>query len=255
MECGDCISVCPQDAIINSNLFSEKMKEDDISLGPEQLLNFMKSRRSIRSYNLTNLSEYEKEYLAKMASLTPRGGHTKSIRNTSIVIIENEELIKNITEYTYEYMYILKKRLSSVWVNIAKAFNSSFRNGLDNTIERIDLILKAKGDNINMLTYDAPNLVILHNEKSSPISKDNLNIMEYQLMLGAEALNLGTCFLGWVSFAMQSFRAKKSYKLKEIYKTLEIPSDRQISGVFSIGQKKGRYRKIKGRGETAILTK
>ena len=90
-------------------------------------------------------------------------------------------------------------------------------------------------DNINMLTYDAPNLVILHNEKSSPISKDNLIIMEYQLMLGAEALNLGTCFLGWVSFAMQSFRAKKSYKLKEIYKTLKIPSDRQISGVFSIG--------------------
>ena len=75
-----------------------------------------------------------------MASLTPRGGHTKSIRNTSIVIIENEELIKNITEYTYEYMYILKKRLSSVWVNIAKAFNSSFRNGIDNTIERIDRI-------------------------------------------------------------------------------------------------------------------
>lgn len=252
INCGDCTSVCPKEAIKSENLFTEEVHDDYINLKPEQLLNFFKIRRTVRSYKPVNLSVYEKDYLAQVAALTPKGGHTQSIRNTGIIIVENKELIEKIIDYTYEYIYALKKKISSVWVGIPKAFNPLFRDNINNTMERIDSILKAKEQNINMLTYDSANLVLLHNENNSPISRENLTIMEYQLMLGAEVLNLGTCFLGWVSFAMQSYKVGKSNELKLIYDMLGIPKGREISGVFSIGRKNSNYKKLKVRDKATI---
>lgn len=139
-------------------------------------------------------------------------------------------------------------------MQIPKAFNVNFRDSINGTIERIDLILKAKEANLNMLTYDSPNIILLHCEKNSPISRENLTVMEYQLMLCAEALGLGTCFLGWLSFALQSYRIKKSHKLESIYKSLNIPHGREIVGVFSIGKKIPGYKKLKSRDNVGVTT-
>jgi len=115
--------------------------------------------------------------------------------------------------------------------------------------------LEAHEDNINILTYNTPNLIVLHAEEDNPVAQENLTVMEYQLMLGAEGLNLGTCFLGWVSFALQSFKLNRTDKLKEIYETLEIPNNRKIFSVFSIGRKKANYRKLKSRKNIDITVK
>ncbi|MCX8131714.1 MAG: nitroreductase family protein [Clostridia bacterium] len=252
INCGDCISVCPKEAISNSEIAAEDFQKDNINFQPEIFLDFLKFRRSVRSYKSNTLSEYEKNYLEQIASFVPKGGHTQSIRNTGIVIVENNDLIEKITDYTYEYMSELKKKLSSVWMKIPKAFSTSFRDNIDSTIKRIELALSAKEQNINLLTYNSPSLILLHCEKNNPISRENLTVMQYQLMLGAEALNLGTCFLGWVSFAMQSYKVKKSDKLKIIYDLLKIPGGRELSGVFSIGQKTTLYRKPKARGNAEV---
>lgn len=254
INCGDCVSACPREAIKNTDVFTENLHEAYINLKPEQLLNFFRVRRTVRSYKKNALSTDEKEYLAQIASVVPRGGHTPSVRDTGIVIVENMELVEKITEYTYEYLYELKKKLSSIWISIPKRFNQTFRASINSTIERIDLVLKAKEQKVNMITYNSPTLILLHSEKNSPISQENLTIMEYQLMLGAETLNLGTCFLGWVSFAMQSFRIRKSNNLKKIYEMLKIPADREIYSVFSIGQKNTKYRKLKSRKNISLLT-
>lgn len=251
LNCGDCISVCPNDAIKDSTLSSVDYVNSN-SLDPDKLLSFFKRRRSIRSYKPEKLSEKDKEYLSTIASLAPRGGHTESIRNTGIIIIEDETLIEEIVDYTYEYINALKLKLTSIWIKIPKLLNTSFRNNINGTINRIDLILKAKEHNLNMLTYSCPNLVILHNEIKSPISKENLTIMEYQLMLGAEVLNLGTCFLGWVSFALQSYNVRQSKRFHKLYNLLEIPESREVSGVFSIGKRMSSYKKVKTKDSTVI---
>lgn len=247
IDCGDCISVCPKEAVTGCSQMVEEFDHSTVSLNQEQFYAFLKERRSIRSYKPVSLSQSEKEYLQRVASLAPRGGHTLSARNTGIVIIDDKELINQIINYTYNYINMLKRKLTSFWIGIPALFNTGLRNNINNTIKQIDLILQAKENNINMLTYDCPNLFLLHCQKDSPVSKENLTVMEYQLMLGAQALNLGTCFLGWMSFAMQSFMIKKTNELEKLYDILGITKDREILGVFSIGQKRSKYIKLKSR--------
>ncbi|MTI67422.1 MAG: hypothetical protein FH753_12625 [Firmicutes bacterium] len=255
INCDDCKAVCPKKAVVNKNLNTKEINNMGLNYESEKLLSFLEKRRSIRSYKSDNLSKEEKQYLNKVSSLAPKGGHTKSLRKTEIIIIESEELINEITSYSYQYLKLLKKKLNSFWFTIFKFFNNSLKESLNNTVDRINLTLKAHEDNINMLTYDAPNLIILHAEKDNPVAQKNLTIMEYQLMLGAEGLNLGTCFLGWVSFALQSFRLKRTDDLKEIYEKLEIPANRKILSAFSIGRKRVDYKKLKSKRNMKIAVK
>ncbi len=249
INCGDCISVCPTGAAKNTDVLTEPLNNDKPCIEPSQLVDFLKKRRTIRSYKDEVLSENEKQYLSQIACLSPRGGHTQLIRNTEVVIIENKELLGHLLEYTYWYIELLHKKLSSLWIKIPKAINPSLRDSINSTCNLIEKILAAKSENINMLTYNAPNLVLLHSEKGSPVSRENLTIMEYQLMLGAEALDLGTCFLGWISMALKGFQVKKSKELKAIFIKLGIPENREVLSAFSIGKKNAKYRNVKVRIE------
>lgn len=253
INCGDCIAVCSEEAVINTNLDTKEVNNEGLDYNSEQLLSFLEKRRSVRSYKPDKLSKEEKQYLSKVASLAPKGGHTKSVRNTEIIIIQSEELINEITNYSYQYLKLLKKKLTSFWLAIPKLFNNNLKESLNSTVDRINLTLEAHEDNINMLTYNTPSLIVLHGEEDNPVAQENLTVMEYQLMLGAEGLKLGTCFLGWVSFALQSFKLKRTDKLKEIYEKLEIPDNRKIFSTFSIGRKKANYKKLKSR-ETMDIT-
>jgi len=247
INCGDCLSVCPRDAVISEGINVGTDISKGYKLESSQFIDFLNSRRTVRTYKDSALSGEEKEYLIEVASLSPRGGHTEDIRNTGVIIVEDKELINEIINYSYRYMDSLRQKLSSIWLTIPKALNSSLKENIDSTIERINYIIQAKNDKINILTYNAPNLVILHSEKGSPISRENLTILEYQMMLGAEVLDLGTCFLGWVSFALKSFKVKKSDELNNILKKLNIQPNREILSLFSIGKKKIKYRKVKSR--------
>ncbi len=252
MNCGDCASVCPMGTVKNNDV--QIFYDNKPFLETSQIIDFLKRRRSIRSYKDEALSDNEKRILAEVACLSPRGGHTKAIRNTEFIIVESKESLIQLIEYTYKYLEKFYTKLASFWMKIPKAFNSTLSDSIDNTCERIGHILAAKSESINMVTYDAPSLILLHSEKGNPISKENLTIMEYQIMLGAETLNLGTCFLGWVSFALQSFQVKKSKELKEIYTKLGIPENREILSAFSIGKKKAEYRNVKVRDKMEFTT-
>lgn len=253
MNCGDCISVCPTGAAKNTDVLTESLNNKPC-IEPSQLEYFLKKRRSIRSYKDEVLSENEKQYLSQVACLSPRGGHTQLIRNTEVVIIENKELLGHLLEYTYWYLESLNKKFSSLWIKIPKAFSPSLRDNINSTCNKIEQILAAKSENINMLTYDAPSLILLHSEKGNPISRENLTIMEYQIMLGAEALDLGTCFLGWISMALKGFQVKNSKELKALFFKLGIPENREILSAFSIGKKNAKYRNVKVRNEMKFKT-
>lgn len=255
INCKDCISVCPSGAITNQDFDLEKLPVNDIPYDIEKLLCNLKNRRTIRKYKNRSLTEEEMKYIGEVASLAPRGGHTEGVRNTGIIIVKDINVIKKIRNYSYDYICVLRKKLTSPILKISTIFNKSLNKSINSTVERIDLVLKLKQHDIDMITYDAPNLIILHCEKGSPISRENASIMEYQIMLGAEALGLGTCFLGWAGFALQSFQVRKAKELKIINNILEVPVNREIVAAFSIGQKQFKYYKIKNREKYMITVK
>ncbi len=249
LNCNDCIAACPRDAIFKDNIedisSTGNVLSKDFSCSSEQFINFLLSLRPVHSFTPEVLSKEEKEYLNRAASLAPRNGFTGEARDTGVILVENRELITEIEKYTYHYLTLLKKSLTSLWQTVPNLFNPSLRKDVKATIAHIDLTIDAYRHGINILTFNSPNLLVFHCRSNNPAAGENLSIMGYQLVLGAEAINLGSCFLGWAGFALQSLMIKKSGELQGIRQRLNIPKQREIRSVLAIGKKQAGYRKLR----------
>jgi ferredoxin len=240
IKCSDCVSVCPKKAITHAEIKEEKDSES--SYVNNEFSKLIRKRRTLRNFKNIPLTKEEKEYLHQAACLSPRGGHSKLIRNTGIIMVEDKELINELVKYGIEYLLLLNKKLNSPLVKIITTMNKSFKESISNTVDRIEKVLYAHNNNINMLTYDAPTIILLYSEKDTAISYENALICEYQMMLAAESINLGSCFLGWLSFSLQGYQVKNIKKLKQIYNQLGIMKNKKISCAFSIGKNIVEYR-------------
>lgn len=249
LNCNNCISVCPRDAILKDNIadigIAGNVLSKDFTCSPEQFTNLLLNLRPVHNFTPDILSKQEKDYLVRVISLAPRNGYNDEIRNTGIIVVEDKELLAKIEQYTYLYLGLLRKSMTSIWQKIPNAINPKLQKNLNATLSQINLILDAHQNGVNLVTFNAPNLIILHAVNHNPDAGANATIMGYQLTLGAEALDLGLSFLSWVSLALQSMMIKKSNELHRIDSRLAIPKNRQIQSVFAIGKKVVRYRKLK----------
>ena len=100
INCKDCISVCPAEAIINQDYDLEKLPVNDKLYDTEKFLCYLKNRRTIRKYKNRSLTEEEIKYIEEVASLAPRGGHTEGVRNTGIIIVKDNHVINKIGDYS-----------------------------------------------------------------------------------------------------------------------------------------------------------
>lgn len=251
LNCNDCVSVCPRDAIYKDDVADAGVEGNvlgrDYSCNPEQFLNLLYNIRPVRNFTPQNLSQPEKEYMARVAALTPRYGFGGEDSNTGIILIENKELLAGIEQYTLHYLFALKKSLTSVWQVVPNLLNTGLRRNIKATLSRIDGLTEAYQNQINLLTFNAPNLLILHAERGNPDAAENLTLMGYQLMLGANVLELGSCFLNWVAFSLQPKIIKRSSELETIYRKLSIPKNHEIRSVLAIGKGRVNYRKLPNR--------
>lgn len=256
LNCNDCVSVCPRDAIYKDDVTDTGVEGNilgrDLTCNPEQFINLLLNIRLVRNFAPQTLEKPEKDYLARLASLAPRNGFRDEIRNTGVILVENKELLAAIEQYTHHYLLALQKSMTSVWQAIPNLFNTALRHNINVTLSHVNLVLDAYRNKINMLTFGAPNLLILHSEKGNPDASENLTVMGYQLTLGADVLDLGLCFLSWVSAALQSMMIKKSTELEAIHRKLAIPKNREIRSVFGIGKKLVNYRKLNERDRDNI---
>lgn len=256
LNCNDCVSVCPRDAIYKDDVPDIGVEGNvlgrDFSCNPEQFINLLLNIRPVRNFAPQALTTQEKEYLVRVASLAPRNGLNDEVRNTGIILVENKELLAAIEQYTHHYLLALKKSMISGWQVIPNLFNPALRHNINATLSQINLILDAYQNKINMLTFNAPNLLILHSERNGRDAGENSTVMGYQLMLGADVLNLGLCFLSWVSSSMQSMMVKRSSELETIRRRLAIPKNREIRSVLAIGRKLVSYRKLNEREKDSI---
>ena len=249
LNCNDCISVCPRDAILKDNIAdigaAGNVLSKEFTYSPEQFINLLLNLKPVHNFTPGILSKPEKDYLIQVASLAPRNGYNDEIRNTGIILVENSELLAEIEQYTYHYLDLLRKNMASIWQKIPNLFNPELQKNITTTLSQINLTLDAYHNEVNMVTFNASNLIILNAAKNSPEARANATIMGYQLILGAEALDLGLSFLSWVSLALQSMMIKKSDELHRINHRLAIPKNRKIQSVFAIGKESVRYRKLK----------
>jgi nitroreductase/NAD-dependent dihydropyrimidine dehydrogenase PreA subunit len=238
-SCGQCLAICPSDAITHTGLepletFTRATPE--IKIESEQLMGFMRSRRSIRLYNQKRSVRRELiEKVIDTARYAPTGSNAQSLEH---IVITNRDLMDRLAALGIELFrekatcFEQKDALSHLDPRLALRIETDipFYKGVVSEY-------KAGKD---PFFYQAPVLIVTHADMtitSCPV--EDATIASYQMILVAQSLGLGTCYVGNLyEFGNES---------PEIRELLDIPPNNDILMSFVLGYPAIRFRRLVGR--------
>jgi len=228
--CGHCKAICTEDApqlpSLNTEEFVPVPRQEDLPQ-PEQLMALFRSRRSIRIFQEKTVEKEKLERIIQAGRFAPTGGNRQPIQ---YVVLHSAERIQTIRTMAIEALVDQAKKIESaiersrerdeplpVKYQLRQFYAPRWREMAD---------LQKQG--IDRLFFHAPALIICHFsplESATPDADPGLSAM--QMILMAEALKLGTCFCGFLVFAIE--------ESPELRRALQIPKDHRVPLSFMAG--------------------
>ena len=231
MLCGHCKSVCPTDAIqlpsLNQDEF-EPAPSKDQHPRPERLLALFRSRRSIRFFKKDPVERQNLEQIIEAGRYAPTGGNRQPLRYT---VVHKPEKVETIRVMALE-------SLMNQAARIDRAMTRRREEG--RRLTPADQILQAYAlrwheidrqykQGRDLLFYHAPAVIVCHvNPEASTHTHLEAGLAAMQMVLMAEVLGLGTCFTGFLDFAVR--------ESSELKKELNIRQGHEVPTSFVIGR-------------------
>jgi nitroreductase/NAD-dependent dihydropyrimidine dehydrogenase PreA subunit len=232
LYCGHCKAVCPADAFQfsegNDQFLPVPSKEEIPSAAP--FFRFLRRRRSLRLYQARSVEKTKLTLLIEAGRYAPTGsnrqaceyavvGGRKTLDEVCTLAIRNlqeqgKELQKVIDEYTRKRRPLpediaSRQTLPSVWDRIARKWE----------------------EGVDQLLHHAPALIVIHMKKGLATTPEiDAAIASTHMVLMAETLGLGTCYIGFLIWAIENSKKLKSF--------LGIPEDNKALVAFTVGYPK-----------------
>lgn len=234
-KCGHCIAVCPVNAISMDDYNMYEVVEYDsktFDIAPENLLNFIKFRRSIRQFKEIDVENEKIEKIIEAGRFTQTATNMQDVSYTvvkdSLPVLKEMtyETLKNIGEEMLadpNQKNTVFKRYALMWINMHKEYH---KNPKEN----------------DKLFFNAPSLIIVSAsaEINGALASSNMELM-------TDALGLGTFFSGFF------VRAAKANT--EIKKLIELPEGKEIVSCLVIGYPNVTYKRTVPRKAVEIAWK
>ncbi len=226
INCGHCVSICPQGALSLKTMAPKDClpMRKELNLSPEQAEQFLRSRRSIRSYKKKQVPRDLLTRVIEIARFAPTGGNTQPVH---WLIIEDTKEVKRLTGLVADWQRTL------------------LQEGTDYLLRmRMERIVKAWDKGIDRICRDAPHLIVAHGLATLPATQSSCIIALTYLELAAISLGLGTCWAGYFNTAANSY--------PPLLTALALPQDHLPYGAMMIGYPKYNYQRLPLRNEPRI---
>lgn len=224
LNCGHCVAVCPHGALTLHSMPLENCPplQKDWQLQPEQVAQFLKGRRSVRSYTSESVP---RELLEKIIDVTRFAQTGKNSQTLHWTIIRDSQEIHRIAEATIEWMREIVQRPQMAW---AKALVAAWENGYD------------------PICRSAPHLIFTHVPESQAqmAAIDGAIALTY-MALAALPYQLGTC---WTGFVMMAAAMSPS-----VQAALNLPEGHKLLGGMMLGYPKVKYHRIPMRNAARVV--
>ena len=192
ISCQHCLCICPTGALSFDNKKAENSEKTDYN----DILNLIKSRRSVRQFKEEEISEELMNKLKDMLHYIPTGCNSHSLHFTIVTKRAVMEELRN--KVNNKIINILTNKVFSPLTKKFARYKTAFLEGED------------------VVFRGAPHLVVVSSSITAPCATVDPIIALSYLELYANHLGLGTCWCGY---------AQKCIKLfPELCQDLEIPS-------------------------------
>ena len=239
IECGHCTAICAQKAVslVGDYDPGEVMECDDpkkFALEPDQLLNFVKFRRSIRQYTDEPVSDADIAKILEMGRYTQTGANMQPLRYVvltkdtlreitpialkALVELDVKSVDKKAMRVPYQYL-----DFQSIWVH----WNSVYQ--------------KHKKD---LLFHGAPNAILVVSRTCNEVD-GCFNTGHLELMINT--LGLGACLMGFGTFAFDvspELRKRVGIQEGESVIFMMVFGHPKVKYLRTVNRKKVRYEKI-----------
>ena len=246
LACGHCKAVCPADAFEfsegNDQFLAVPLKREIPSAAA--FFRFLRRRRSLRIYQTRLVEKAKLKMLIEAGRYAPTGSNRqaceyvvvsgrKALDRVCTLAIGNlqkqgKELQKLIAEYARKKkplpeLMASRQTLPAVWERIA----GKWKEGVD------------------QLLHHAPALIVVHMKNGLATTPEiDAAIASTQMVLLAETLGLGTCYIGFLIWAVENSG--------ELKKFLGLPEDHKALIAFTVGYPDVEYLRFVARNPAKV---
>lgn len=255
MVCGHCRAACPADAVQIPQLenhmqtfsFYKTTEEKWQTFGSfpvKDLVQLMQSRRSCRNYMDKPLPIEILHDLVKIGITAPSG--TNSQKWTFTLLSTREEVLSLGEQIAIFFKrtnrmaksFFLRKvlKLAGKW-ELDEYYNEHY--------DRVKQALEAWEHNgEDLLFHGAPAVIVMGSAPGASCPMEDALLASQNILLGAHAMGLGTCMIGYAVKAMQVDRS--------ITESLNIPSEESVHALITVGFPDETYIRFPGRKKCII---
>ena len=226
INCGHCVAVCPHRAISLTRMSVDQCPpvDDALTLGEGQMEQFLRSRRSIRTYKMQDVDAETLTRLIDIAHYAPTGSNSQLVQ---WLIVPTRDKVVQLTALAVDWMRNAIKEKNP----IAEAY-------------QMGGIVHAWDNGIDIISRGAPALVIAHGPEAYPVMTIDSAIALSYLDLAAPSLGLGCCWAGF-------FMAAADY-WPPLAEALNLPERHKSLGAMMVGYPKFRYHRLPTRNEAKV---
>lgn len=227
VRCGHCVAVCPHEALSLSGMNPEDCPpvKKDMALSIEHVEHFLRSRRSIRSYQEKEIEQDKMGKLIDIARYAPTGHNSQMVK---WLVMNSREAVQDIAGMAIDWM----RHLLHENQPLATAY------GLEGVVGIWDT-----GHDI--ICRGAPGLVIAYAPKEYAAAQADCAIALTFLDLAAPSFALGTCWAGLFLMSASQW--------PPLQQALALPEGHACFGAMMIGYPKYTYQRLPLRNEPDII--
>jgi len=239
LECGHCTAVCGKKAGTLTGDYdpAEVLEYDDpkkFAIAPDQLLNFVKFRRSVRQYTDEPVSDADIAKILEMGRYTQTGANTQALRYivltkdtlreitpialSTLARLDVQSVDKQAMRVPYQYL-----DFQSIWINWQQAYEKKQRD---------------------LLFHGAPNALLVVSRTCNEVD-GCFNAGHLELMINA--LGLGACLMGFGTFAFDvspELKQRVGIQKGESVIFMMVFGHPKVKYCRTVSRKKVRYEKI-----------
>jgi len=244
--CGHCVALCSEDAIqlpvVNMQEFKPAPGQNQWP-EPELLLELFRSRRSTRRYKDRPVEKEKIDKIIEAGRFAPTGGNLQPFRFS---VVQTPAVLQSIKDMMAD-MVIQHAQELEVMLNekIRKGEPLSVTDRIQqNYINSMRRMANANKQGVDKMLWDAPVLISLHAPPEFETAEVNAGLAGMQMALMAEALGLGTCYIGLVDRAANT--------VPEIKTAMKIKKDRPVCLAFVTGYPDVDFHKLVSRKSARV---
>jgi nitroreductase/NAD-dependent dihydropyrimidine dehydrogenase PreA subunit len=226
VRCGHCVAVCPHGAFTHSAMkngdFSPVRK--DFALTSAQAEHFLRSRRSIRSYQDKPVEREKIAGLINIARYAPTGTNSQQV---GWIAVHSRPEVKKMTGMVID--------LIRQMVEAKNPFAEKYR--LANAVT-------AWESGVDTISRGAPALVFAHAPKDYGLAQVDCTSALSYFDLAAPTFGLGTCWAGFFMVALAQW--------PPLQRALALPEGHAAFGAMMLGYPKYKYLRLPPRNEARI---